>query len=226
MRWKAVAAMVNSRDPALLRDDVEANVHIWLRLCEAEGLPVLITQTVRDDEYQAYLYAQGRTRPGSIVTNSKRTTFHGAGLAVDFCRNVKGEEYSDAAFFDRAIALAKRVGFSSGADWKSFPEKCHLQWDEQGKYSFSRTRGPAQMPIYQEEEEMITEKSIAEMSDSTVLALANRVQAVLGRQEQSGRVGEELQEAVTLGITDGSAPKAFCTRAQAAVMIKRAVKGE
>ena len=226
MRWKAVAAMVNSRDPALLRDDVEANVHIWLRLCEAEGLPVLITQTVRDDEYQAYLYAQGRTRPGSIVTNSKRTTFHGAGLAVDFCRNVKGEEYSDPAFFDRVIALAKRVGFSSGADWKSFPEKCHLQWDEQGKYSFSRTRGPAQMPIYQEEEEMITEKSIAEMSDSTVLALANRVQAVLGRQEQSGRVGEELQEAVTLGITDGSAPKAFCTRAQAAVMIKRAVKGE
>lgn len=217
--------MVNSRDTALLRDDVKANVHIWLQLCEAEGLPVLITQTVRDDEYQAYLYAQGRTQPGKIVTNSKRTTFHGAGLALDFCKNVKGQEYSDRAFFDRVIAIAKRVGFSSGADWKSFPEKCHLQWDEGGKYQFNRMRSPDKMPLY-EEDDMITIKSIEAMDDAAVLALANRVQSVLGRQEQGGKVGEELAEAVVSGITDGSSPRAYCTRAQAAVMIKRAMKGE
>ena len=29
------------------------------------------------------------------------------------------------------------------------------------------------------------------------------------------------QEAVAAGITDGSSPNAFCTRAQAAVMVKR-----
>ena len=81
--------MLNSRDISLLRDDVEKNVRIFLQLCEEEGLPVLITQTVRDDEYQAYLYEQGRTRPGGIVTNGKRTTFHGAGLAFDICKNVK-----------------------------------------------------------------------------------------------------------------------------------------
>jgi beta-N-acetylhexosaminidase len=69
-----------------------------------------------------------------------------------------------------------------------------------------------------------TKKSIEEMSDAAVLALANRVQTVLGKQEQTGKVGEELQEAVELGITDGSDPKAFCTRAQAAVMIKRAIQ--
>ena len=215
--------MVNSRDLTLLRRDVEANARIFLRLCEEEGLPVLITQTVRDDEYQAYLYAQGRTCPGSIVTNSKRTTFHGAGLAFDICKNVKGEEYSDNYFFDRCGAIGERVGFSWGGSWKGFPDLPHFQWDEGGKYKFSRTKSPAQMPLY-EEEEMITEKSIAEMSDAAVLALANRVQTVLGRQEQSGKVGEELQEAVALGITDGSSPKAFCTRAQCAVMVKRAAK--
>ena len=71
---------------------------------------------------------------------------------------------------------------------------------------------------------MITEKSIEEMSDAAVLALANKMQTILGRQAQSGKVGEELAEAVDLGITDGSDPKAFCTRAQAAVMVKRAIE--
>ena len=217
--------MVNSRDVALLRDDVETNVHIWMRLCEAEGLPVLITQTVRDDEYQAYLYGQGRTRPGNVVTNSKCKTFHGAGLAFDFCKNVKGQEYNDRAFFERVIAIAKEVGFSSGADWKSFPEQCHLQWDEKGAYQFERGKGPKKMPLYGEDE-MMTVKSVEQMDDVAVMALANRIQTVLGRQSQSGQVGKELLEAVELGITDGSEPRKFCTRAQTAVMIKRAVKGE
>lgn len=216
--------MLNSRELSLLRDDVEANVRTFLRICEEQDLKVLITQTVRDDEYQAYLYAQGRTRPGNIVTNGKRTTFHGAGLAFDICQNIKGQEYNDEGFFRNCAIIAKHMGFTWGGDWKGFQDKPHFQWDERGKYQFSRSRSPARMPLY-EEDEMITEKSIAEMSDAAVLALASRMQTILGRQEQSGKVGEELQEAVEKGITDGSSPKAFCTRAQAAVMVKRAVEG-
>ena len=93
--------MLNSRDISLLRPDVAVNCRKLIELCKAEGFPVLVTSTVRDDEYQAYLYEQGRTRPGSIVTNGKYPTFHWdqAGLAFDVCKNVKGQEYSDAAFF-------------------------------------------------------------------------------------------------------------------------------
>lgn len=216
--------MLNSRDISLLRDDVEKNVRIFLQLCKEEGLPVLITQTVRDDEYQAYLYEQGRTRPGGIVTNGKRTTFHGAGLAFDICKNVKGEEYSDSYFFDRCGAIGEKVGFSWGGSWKGFSDRPHFQWDEGGKYKFSRAKSPAQMPLYKEDDEVITEKSIEEMSDAAVLALANRIQTIAGRQEQGGGLAKELQEAVKMGITDGGTPKAFCTRAQAAIMVKRAVK--
>lgn len=217
--------MVNSRDITLLRDDVEANCRVFLALCEAAGLKVLVTQTVRDDEYQAKLYAQGRTAPGSIVTNSKTTTFHGAGLAFDICQNSKGKEYSDRSFFNRCAEIGKRVGFSWGGDWKSFVDLPHFQWDEGGKYTFSRTKGPATMPLY-EEDDMITAESIKGMSDEAVVALATRIQAVLGQQEQTGTVGAELEVAKDLGITDGSNPKAFCTRAQAAVMVKRAVAGK
>lgn len=223
MPWKAVTAMVNSRDVSLLRNDVEANCRAFLDICESQGLKVLVTQTVRDDEYQAYLYAQGRTRPGNIVTNSKSTTFHGAGLAFDICQNIKGQEYSDEGFFLNCAIIAKHMGFSWGGDWKTFTDKPHFQWDEQGKYKFNMVTSPKKMPLYKEDE-MITEKSIEEMSDAAVLALANKMQTILGRQAQTGKVGEELAEAVGLGITDGSSPKAFCTRAQAAVMVKRAIE--
>ena len=87
--------MLDSRDISLLRPDVAANCRIWLDRCRAAGLNVLVTNTVRDKEYQEYLYAQGRTRPGNIVTNGRTPTFHSdkAGLAWDFCKNVRGEEY-------------------------------------------------------------------------------------------------------------------------------------
>lgn len=218
--------MINSRQLTDLRADVEANCRIFLRLCEAEGLRVLVTQTLRDDEYQAALYAKGRTAPGSIVTNSKWTTFHGAGLAFDICKNVKGQEYSDAAFFDRCGAIAKRVGFSWGGDFKSFPDRPHIQWDAGGQYSGSMIRAgrlPGTMPPYERSGDMITIEDINSMDETAVLALAAKLQNVLGQQAQTGSVGDELQEAIAAGITDGSKPKAFCTRAQAAVMVKRAL---
>ena len=96
--------MLSSRDIGLLRPDVAANCRLWLERCSAAGLKVLVTSTVRDGEYQAWLYEQGRSRPGTIVTNSPTPTFHSdkAGLAFDFCKNVKGQEYSDPSFFRSA----------------------------------------------------------------------------------------------------------------------------
>ena len=217
--------MLNSRDITLLREDVRKNLELFLEKCKDEGLNVLITQTLRDDEYQNYLYQQGRTRPGSIITNSQRTTFHGAGLAFDICKNVKGQEYNDTDFFKKCGAISKKMGFTWGGDWTRFTDMPHFQWDDNGKYSFSYSKQPAQMPLYKEDEdEMITVESINQMSDEAVLALADRIQTILGKQEQTGALAKELEEAVKMGITDGSDPKKFVTRAQAAIMAKRAVK--
>lgn len=150
--------MLNSRDIDRLRPDVAANCRRWLELCKDAGLNVLVTQTVRDKEYQEYLYAQGRTRPGSIVTNGKVPTFHAdtAGLAFDFCKNVKGHEYDDNAFFHKAGAIAKGLGFSWGGDWKSFPDMPHIQWDNQGAWTSKMILAgklPPEMPIWGEKEE-------------------------------------------------------------------------
>ena len=145
--------MLNSRDISLLRGDVAENCRLWLERCKAAGLDVLITNTVRDREYQEHLYAQGRTRAGSIVTNGKVPTFHAdtAGLAFDFCKNVKGHEYDDTAFFRKAAAIAKEMGFSWGGDWKSFPDMPHIQWDNGGEWTSSMILAgklPPKMPLW------------------------------------------------------------------------------
>ena len=146
--------MLNSRDIALLRPDVAANCRLWLERCLAAGLKVLVTSTVRDQEYQEFLYARGRTRPGTIVTNGRVPTFHSdkAGLAWDFCQNIQGKEYSDPAFFRAAAELAKEMGFSWGGDWRSFPDSPHIQWDAGGTWTNAMIRAgklPPPMPLFQ-----------------------------------------------------------------------------
>lgn len=150
--------MLNSRDISLLRPDVSVNCRKWLERCKAAGLNVLVTNTVRDKEYQESLYAQGRTKPGNIVTNGRTPTFHAdtAGLAFDFCKNVKGHEYDDTAFFKNAAAIAKEMGFSWGGDWKSFVDMPHIQWDNHGEWTSSMILAgklPPDMPIWGEQNE-------------------------------------------------------------------------
>lgn len=150
--------MLNSRNIDHLRPDVATNCRVFLDLCAAQGLKVLITNTVRDDEYQAYLYAQGRTRPGSIVTNAKKPSFHSdkAGLAFDICKNVKGQEYSDTEFFRACAQIGKAMGFEWGGDWKGFVDMPHFQWSGYNQeYASSDIwvgRYPPQMPLYKKEE--------------------------------------------------------------------------
>ena len=220
--------MLNSRDIADLRADVRVNVETLLELCREQGLGVLITQTLRDDEYQAYLYEQGRTRPGAIITNAKRTSFHGAGLAVDFARNVKGHEYDDLSFFVNVATIAKGLGFSWGGDWKSFVDYPHLQWDDHGRYTTALLRaGKAcpQMPEW-EEEHMDIDKLIEKMTPEQAYRIRAKADehAMKLPLPTSWDAAGELREAKTLGITDGTNQMIATPRYQTAIMVKRAVK--
>lgn len=194
--------MVNSRAIEDLRADVAENCRIWKERCFAEGLNVLITQTLRDDEYQSTLYEQGRTKPGSIITNSKVTTFHGKGLAFDFCKNVKGHEYDDLFFFQKAAEIAKEIGFTWGGDWKSFTDRPHLQWDEHGKYTGDMVRN-GKMP--KEMEEYMDQANFNKMMD-------NYLAEKRKESQPENWAKKDWEQAKHEGITDGSAPRAMITR--------------
>lgn len=216
--------MLNSRDISLLRPDVAANCRKLIALCGRAGYQIAVTSTVRDDEYQQYLYAQGRSRSGSIVTNSPTPTFHWdkAGLAFDVCQNIRGREYSDEGFWRTVSRIGKDMGFTWGGNWKSFADKPHFQWDGNGKYTGAMVRGgcfPPQMPLYEEED--MQHYDFSKMTDAQVQALYNRLQEYL--RGQNATLAKELAEAKTMGITDGTYPLAIPTREQVAVMVKRGV---
>lgn len=59
-----------SRDLALLHPKLRPLCEKHIALCKAVGIDLHVTQTWRSAEEQAELYAQGRTKPGRIVTNA------------------------------------------------------------------------------------------------------------------------------------------------------------
>lgn len=201
--------MLNSRDISLLRDDVEVNVRKWIELCKANGLNVLVTQTVRDKEYQEYLYAQGRTRPGSIVTNGRVPTFHAdtVGCAFDFCKNVKGHEYDDNAFFAKAAALAKGMGFSWGGDWKSFVDMPHIQWDNHGEWTSAMIRAgklPPKMPKWEKKKEEDEDMDIERFKE-----LFREMRKDLQDNDAANWSEEAREWAVKSGLVTGASDKEF-----------------
>lgn len=113
------------RDISALSPVAQRACRAFLRECEKEGLPVLITETYRSQVRQDYLYAQGRTRAGKIVTWT-RNSRHTGRMAWDICKNVKGQEYADAAFFAKCGAIAKRLGITWGGTWDT-PDKPHFE---------------------------------------------------------------------------------------------------
>jgi peptidoglycan L-alanyl-D-glutamate endopeptidase CwlK len=94
----------------------------------ADGRTPWLFECVRTPARQAWLYAQGRTRPGVIVTNAADhlRSWHGHGLAVDIvCRRTL---WDDPAFF-RALGRAVAAeGLTWGGAWPTLPDAPHLQW--------------------------------------------------------------------------------------------------
>jgi hypothetical protein len=154
--------MLNSRDIDALRPDVAANCRMLVKLSAEKGCPVLVTGTVRDDAYQLWCYNNGYSK-------AKTPSFHAqhAGLAFDICKNVKGQEYSDNAFWRTVGSIGKEIGFSWGGDWASFPDKPHFQWDKRGQYSAGMIRSrsyPPEMPHYQEGINMTIDEARTELT--------------------------------------------------------------
>lgn len=97
---------------------------------------------MRSKAEQDALYAQGRTAPGSVVTNAKYPwSLHCWGVALDFAPVVGGKaDYSNVALFERVGAIGESLGLDWGGRWTSIVDRPHFQlrgyrWqDLQSKY--------------------------------------------------------------------------------------------
>lgn len=84
--------MIDSRKIEDLRPEVQSLAAQLIEVCRRSGIRLIMTSTFRDYEKQNDLYAQGRVRPGSIVTNARGGySYHNFGVAFDVCPIVNGK---------------------------------------------------------------------------------------------------------------------------------------
>lgn len=134
--------MINSRDLNDLVPRVRDKAKLFISRCKLlHGIDVLITNTLRDNEYQASLYAQGRTKPGKIVTKAKPGySFHNYGVAFDFVPLKDGKpDWNDEAKWQKCGAVGVALGLTWGGNFKSFQsDKPHME--DPGGYTIADYR--------------------------------------------------------------------------------------
>lgn len=76
---------IPNRDLKLLHPSVRGAVEEILYRTKQEGIPFAVYEGYRSPERQSWLYEQGRSRPGAVITKAPAWhSFHQFGLAVDF----------------------------------------------------------------------------------------------------------------------------------------------
>lgn len=94
---------------------------------KSENTLIRVAQGLRTFSEQDDLYAKGRTKGGSIVTNaSGGYSNHNFGLAFDIVGVTNGKaDYN--LDWGSLSTMGKAHGFEWGGDWKSFKDKPHFQ---------------------------------------------------------------------------------------------------
>lgn len=123
--------MINSRDINDLTLEAKLKCLQFLNECELAEIDVKIIQTLRDEEYQASLYAIGRTIPGKKVTNcdgKRKKSYHQTGKAWDAVPLTNGKiDWDDKESFKKMAEIAKKLGITAGYYFKGLPDSPHFQ---------------------------------------------------------------------------------------------------
>jgi len=94
-----------------------------------KGVHPFITQTMRTFAESDALYAQGRTKPGQIVTKAAAgQSYHNYGLALDFVNQIDGKEkWVVDANWMKVVKVFQKHGFKWGGEFKTMPDAPHFE---------------------------------------------------------------------------------------------------
>ena len=211
-----------SRDLNLLHPEMRRLCELFVAECSRKGLQVGISQTWRTKAEQDALYAQGRTAPGSIVTNCLYPySPHNWGVAFDIYRNDgKGAYYDADGWFKKCGQIGKQLGLFWGGDFRSFVDQPHFELpaylpQNSCRELIRRYGTPEKFKATWEDEDM-TQEQFDKMMDDYIARRA--------KLPASAWATKELNEAKAKGITDGTSPRGFATREEVVAMVLRAGK--
>lgn len=116
--------------PTSLIPAVKIKADMVVREMTSMGHPVTIFQGFRSFAEQDALYAQGRTKPGAIVTNARGgDSFHNYGVACDIVFVVNGRPSWDSKHPWKTLGtVGEKYGLEWGGRWTSFIDLPHFQY--------------------------------------------------------------------------------------------------
>ena len=120
---------ITSQRIATLHPLIRSRVADFINEADQLGIQLRITSAYRSFAEQDALFAQGRTKPGNIVTNARGgESIHNFGLAFDVVPMVHGQTNWNGNW-SFIGALGKSFGFTWGGDWQAFPDRPHFEMD-------------------------------------------------------------------------------------------------
>ena len=125
-----------NRDINSLQPIAQQAAKLFLETCKARGINIFVTEYHRSQARQDYLYAQGRTREGKIVTWTRNSN-HTSGYAWDIACN-KPHDLYDSKVISKAGEVAKELGIEWGGTWKQ-QDTPHFQADKNWKAPVGNT---------------------------------------------------------------------------------------
>lgn len=118
-----------------LAGPVRAAAIAMLAQCKTAGIDLLIYCTLRSNSEQDALYAQGRTKPGVVVTNAgpgqsmHNPDKNGKAWAFDAVPLVDGKaDWGNAALVEKVGLIGEACGLSWAGRWRGpLRERVHFQ---------------------------------------------------------------------------------------------------
>ncbi|WP_409370297.1 M15 family metallopeptidase [Lysinibacillus sp. 38-6] len=114
------------RDLAELLPVAQTACRLLFQECYKAGIKdIFITETYRSQARQNYLYQQGRTRPGKVVTWTLKSN-HTSRLAWDIAVAPPKPLY-DVDTLTKVGAIARNLGITWGGDWTQRIDRPHFE---------------------------------------------------------------------------------------------------
>ena len=121
-----VSVTQTCRDLAELKSNAQTACRLLFQECYKAGIRnIFITETYRSPARQKYLYQQGRTRAGQIVTWTLNSN-HSSRLAWDIACSHPSPLY-DVLTLTKVGAISRKLGITWGGDWKGSIDRPHFE---------------------------------------------------------------------------------------------------
>lgn len=173
-------------------------------------MDVGISQTLRTKAEQDEIYAQGRIKPGKIVSNVKYpNSMHCWGVAFDVFVQRGGKAIWDTAAYKPVGEIGESLGLEWGGRWQNFPDAPHFELPGYNTAALIKVYGTPENFI----KTWPKPKEVDNVSAQVVQS-----------QEPSAWAKEAWEWAKKEGLLDGTDPKGNITREQLAVILMRLKK--